>query len=193
MHDRTVIIGDPFGAKRFSSTEKAIQELKLEYLGEVTREGKTYHRVRSWAGQILTTAPMPSATGSSTPSRCCRRSARVRPIATSFPTRASTNRYPRRRSKRRSGRRSGEPFKLEEGYDHFTIIACDGSDGRMSATMGTTGIEGYSSERPELSGACGCLFQHSNEGEVIMRAIDYRGRRCSLHGNLARGRRKSRR
>jgi hypothetical protein len=48
--ERTVVICDPFGSKRFASTDKAIKELRLEYLGAVSREGKSCHRIRSWAG-----------------------------------------------------------------------------------------------------------------------------------------------
>ncbi len=50
VHDKYVTIADPFGAKRFASTEKAIASLKLEYLGQVEWEGRTCHRIRSWAG-----------------------------------------------------------------------------------------------------------------------------------------------
>jgi hypothetical protein len=51
-HKRGVSICDPFGAKRFPSVEKAIEALRLEYLGEVKREGRNCHRIRSWAGSV---------------------------------------------------------------------------------------------------------------------------------------------
>ena len=37
------------------------------------------------------------------------------------------------------------PTKLEEGYDHFFMNACDGSDGRMSARWGQQGAKGGAS------------------------------------------------
>ena len=40
MRDKTVVIGDPFGSKQFASTEKAIEQMKLEYLGEVDLRGQ---------------------------------------------------------------------------------------------------------------------------------------------------------
>ena len=46
-------MGDPFSSSSSSSAEQVIQQMKLEYLGELTRDGKTYHRVRSWAGDIV--------------------------------------------------------------------------------------------------------------------------------------------
>jgi hypothetical protein len=146
MRDRTVIIGDPFGSKRFSSTEKAIQEMKLEYLGEVTRDGKTYHRVRSWVGYILmdsayavsqwlidaqTSLPAVFENSSYRYEFSYARIDEPIPLETfQAPTVAGVPR---------------EPFKLEEGYDHFTISACDGSNGRMSARWGQQGAKGSSS------------------------------------------------
>ncbi|MBC8869336.1 MAG: Ig-like domain-containing protein, partial [Planctomycetes bacterium] len=53
VQEKKVAICDPFGAKRFSSTEEAIKGLQLEYLGTVKREEKSCHRIRSWAGSIL--------------------------------------------------------------------------------------------------------------------------------------------
>ena len=144
--DRTVIIGDPFGSKRFASTEKAIQEMKLEYLGDVTREGKTCYRVRSWEGRILTNSAyavrdwlidakslLPAVCENSYPSYEFSYARVNEPIpAKTFHVPAASG-------------VSLEPFKLEEGYDHFFIQACDGSNGRMSARWGQQGSKGSSS------------------------------------------------
>jgi len=52
VDEKKVVICDPFGAKRFPSTKQAIEALRLEYLGEVKREGRNCHRIRSWAGSL---------------------------------------------------------------------------------------------------------------------------------------------
>jgi len=146
MRYQNVIIGDPFGSKRFASTEKAIQEMKLEYLGEVTREGKTCHRVRSWAGYILTDSAyavsewlidvqtlLPAVFENASyryEFSYARINEPIPPETFQAPATAGVLR---------------ERFKLEEGYDHFTISACDGSDGRMSARWGQQGSKGSSS------------------------------------------------
>jgi peptidase S41-like protein/tricorn protease-like protein/Big-like domain-containing protein len=53
VQERKLAICDPFGAKRFSSTEEAIEALRLEYLGTVKLDEKNWHRIRSWAGSII--------------------------------------------------------------------------------------------------------------------------------------------
>ena len=113
--------GGSISAKRFSSTEKAIREMKLEYLGEVTRDGKTYHRIRSWAGRILTNSAYAVSHWLIDARRCCRRSSRIRPTATSFPTLVNE---PIPLETFQAPAVAGvplEPFKLEEGYDHFFL------------------------------------------------------------------------
>ena len=113
-------------------------------------------------------------TGSSTPSRCCRQRAKIclaryefsyahvnepiAPEAFQVPTAAGVER---------------QPFKLEEGYDHFFVKACDGSDGRMSASWGQQGPKGSSNSGIELGRAGGGMsffFLHS-KWEVFMRRL----------------------
>jgi hypothetical protein len=147
MQDKKVTIGDPFGAKQFSSTEEAIRQLKLEYLGEVKRDGKTCCHVRSWAGKIM----LNSAYGiqdwlidaqSLLPAVCQTTYFRYEfsyarinePIAKEMfqiPTIPGVQR---------------KPYKLEEGYDHFHLHASDGSDGRISARWGQEGQKGSLSD-----------------------------------------------
>lgn len=152
IRDKKVVIVDPFGSKRFLSTESAIKELRLEYLGELTRDGKTCYRVRSWASQIF----MNRAAGvrdwlidsrSLLPVSCQCMGTRheflyghvnepITPDVFQSPSAADLKR---------------KPNKLEEGYDHFNLSACDGSDGRMSAALGTARAERRIRQWPELS------------------------------------------
>ncbi len=48
IREKNVLFCDPFGSRKFSTPEKAIGELKLEYLGAEDFQGKTCHRIRSW-------------------------------------------------------------------------------------------------------------------------------------------------
>jgi hypothetical protein len=146
MRDKKVIIGDPFGSKRFSSTGQAIEQLKLEYLGELTHEGKTCHRVRSWTSSLFmnraygicdwlidarSLLPVVCETmGSRSEFLYSRINEPIAPEVFQSPTAADLTR---------------KLNKLEEGYDHFFMSACDGSDGRMSARWGQQGAKGTSS------------------------------------------------
>lgn len=142
MRTKTVVMADPFGAKRFTSTEQAIKELQLEYMGIVTRNGKTCHRVRSWQGRIHTntvfgvhdylidTETLLPATYVNSSYRYDFSYAEInRPIPVEAFQPAATADVPRK------------PYKLEEGYEHFMMSACDGSDGRMSARWGQQGAK----------------------------------------------------
>ena len=150
MPDRTVIMADPFPAKYFASGERAIRQLKLEYLGEVAHEGKTCHQVRCWAGYV----EMNNVYGirdwlidaqSLLPVVCqelffggiCRSEFSYAHV--NEPIDAAAFRLPATAGVPR------QPFKLEAGYDHFFLKACDGSDGRMSARWGQEGQNGTSS------------------------------------------------
>jgi RNA polymerase sigma-70 factor (ECF subfamily) len=53
MTQKHVLICDPFDAASKADTEKVIQDLKLEYLGEATVRGRRCYRVRSWEVSLL--------------------------------------------------------------------------------------------------------------------------------------------
>jgi hypothetical protein len=152
MRDRSVTICDPFGPKQFFSTEKAIELLKLEYLGTVTREGRSCHRIRSWAGQVFEGAPLGIQVygirdwlidaQTLLPAVCTTYglwtayshefiyqhiNQHLAEEAFQSPTAADIAR---------------KPAKLEAGYDRFFLKACDGSNGRMSARWGQKGPKG---------------------------------------------------
>ena len=125
--------------------------MKLEYLGELTHEGKKCHRVRSWTGGFFMNKPiairdwlidaqswLPLACGQ------CQAGYRLEflyrrvnePIAVAaFRPPAD---FPRK------------PFELEAGYDHFFLNACDGSNGRMSVPLGATRGQRHYQQRPQL-------------------------------------------
>jgi serine/threonine protein kinase len=143
MKEQTVIVADPFPQERFSSVENAIQQLKLEYLGQTIHDGKIYHRVRSWAGEVFMNSAyaiqdwlidaqslLPAALQNSF-ERCEFVYTHVNePISTEmFQPRATP--HIRR-----------EPYALEEGYQYFYLRISDGSNGRMSGRWGQRGAKG---------------------------------------------------
>jgi hypothetical protein len=140
--EKTVVICDPFGSKRFASTEEAIKELRLEYLGAVNREGKSCHRIRSWAGSVFREVVaggiwdcfidahslLPVVTENYLTGHAMRHEfvyGRInQPIAQAAfqaPVGADVQR---------------EPFEVKEGYGYLSPSACDGSDGGSTEAAG---------------------------------------------------------
>ena len=148
VRQKLVAICDPFGVRRFPSTRKAIEALKLEYLGAVTREGKSCHRIRSWAGStwmeyvpigfcdwlIDAQSLLPvvcdsywSGGGRRYDFLYSRIDEPIAPEVFQSPRGADIER---------------KLCEIEEGYDYFNWRVCDGSDGEMHAGFGQSGPNG---------------------------------------------------
>jgi hypothetical protein len=145
VHKKLVVICDPFGWKRFSSTETAIEALKLEYLGGVTRDGKSCHRIRSW----------PATEDAAEGLREWLIDARsLLPVVCDIYWSGGGRRYeflytridepidPELFQSPRGPDIQRRLSELLEGYDYFNWRACDGSDGEMHAGYGQSGSNG---------------------------------------------------
>jgi hypothetical protein len=152
MRERYVMICDPFGSKRFPSAELAIEKLRLEYLGTVTREGKTCHRIRSWAGQMFGMGTLGTHAydfhdwlidAQTLLPVLCETFGLWQVYSEEFVYERVNERLSDAAFQAPSaGGASRKPSKLEAGYDRLFLKACDGSDGRMSARWGEKGAKG---------------------------------------------------
>ena len=137
VREKLVVICDPFGAKRFPATQKAIESLKLEYLGAVTRKGKKYHRIRSWASSTMMENTVQGLRDWLIDAQS------LLPVVCDSYWSGGGQRYdfvysridePIAAEKFQSPRGADTERKLwelEEGYDYFGWRVCDGSDGEM--------------------------------------------------------------
>jgi hypothetical protein len=155
MRDRHVLICDPFGSKRFPSAELVIERLKLEYLGTVTHEGKTCHRIHGWAGERFGLGTLGTHAygfhdwlidAQTLLPVLCQTFGTWSTFSEEFvyervnqPMSDAAFRAPA------AAGASRRPSQLEAGYDRLFLTACDGSDGRMSVSWGEKGAKGTKS------------------------------------------------
>jgi hypothetical protein len=139
---------DPFGSRHFSTTENAINKLRLEYFGTEDYDGKICHRIRSWkdvcneggfVGGICdwlidTETQLPVLQEEFYQNSCVRNEFIHRRINEPIPI--EVFQAPADPELER------KPLQtLEEGCDLYFLNALDGSGGKMSVLWGQKGSE----------------------------------------------------